>query len=301
MQTQYIARKFDFNSMRILLILLLFSLPIASRAEHAVQYYEEKIAQFYGQLADAKSDDVRINACDSMRLLFQELVSLPEAMTYPFAAFKFCTLISPDNRMRLFNWNLPFEDGTHQYFGYILVKEKKDKPHWSIELKDAIKDQDKIENRLLPQDRWLGALYYEIIPMAKKNCDTYTLLGWDGKDRLTTRKIIEVVHIQNKKVRFGENVFKSNENVRKRMVLEYSEDVSASVKYYNKEKCILLDHLSPKSPMMTGIYSDYGPDGTYDMLVIRKGKWELLENVDVSEFVQRDSKPFFDPRNGRRQ
>jgi hypothetical protein len=37
------------------------------------------------------------------------------------------------------------------------------------------------------------------------------------------------------------------------------------------------------------------------MLVLKKGKWELMENVDISEFIGRDDKPFFDPRTGRRQ
>ncbi|MEN9639137.1 MAG: hypothetical protein RLZZ262_1005 [Bacteroidota bacterium] len=267
----------------------------------SVQLFEERIAAYHGDLAAANNDDARQVACDSMVVNFRKLMVLPEAMNYPFEAFKFCKLKSSDGRLRIFNWNLPYEDGSHIYYGFVLVKDKKDKPHWWVELKDAVKDQDKMENRLLPQDRWLGALYYEIIPMSKKNCDTYTLLGWDGKDKLTTRKIIEVLHIQNNKVRFGENVFKGAENVRKRMLLEYSEEVSASVKYYEKEKCILFDHLSPKSPMMAGVYSEYGPDGTYDLLVMKKGKWEFQENVDISKFVQRDSKPFIDPRSGKRQ
>ena len=287
--------------MKIFVILSVLLCVAGVSPAQSVQYYEEKIAYHHSQLAAASNDTIRELACDSMRIHFEKMLVLPEAMTYPFGAFKFCALISADERMRLFNWNLPYQDGTHKYFGYVLVKEKKDKPHWYVELSDAIKDQDKIENRLLPQDRWLGALYYEIIPMTKKNCDTYTLLGWDGKDRLSTRKIIDVINIQNKKVRFGENAFKAGENVRKRMLLEYSEEVSASVKYYEREKCILFDHLSPKSPMMAGIYSDYGPDGTYDMLVLKKGKWELLENVDISKFVDKGSKPFIDPRTGRRQ
>ena len=287
--------------MRNVFLLLLFLASHRGGHAQTVQFFEEQIGGFHSKLAGAKEDSTRQAACDSMCTYFRELVKLPEAMSYSFPLFKFCKLLSSDGRVRIFNWNLPYQDGTHLYYAFVLVQEDKDELQWHVELKDAIKDQDKIENRLLPQDRWLGALYYEIIPMAKKKCDTYTLMGWDGKDRLSTRKIIDVLHIQNKKVRFGENVFKAGEGVRKRMVLEYSEDVSASVKYYPKEKCILLDHLSPKSPMMAGIYSEYGPDGTYDMLVLKKGKWELMENVDISEFIGRDDKPFFDPRTGRRQ
>ncbi|MFM7234319.1 MAG: hypothetical protein ACKOZM_06985, partial [Flavobacteriales bacterium] len=69
-----------------------------------------------------------------------------------------------------------------------------------------------------------------------------------------------------------------------------------SVKYYPKKNCIVMDHLSPKSPMMQGIYADYGPDGSYCMLQLKKDKWEFIDMVDVSQFSEDDNRPYRDPR-----
>jgi hypothetical protein len=62
-----------------------------------------------------------------------------------------------------------------------------------------------------------------------------------------------------------------------------------------------MDHLAPKNPMMTGVYADYGPDGTYDLYQLEKGKFELHEKIDISEFAEDDERPYVDPRTRRRR
>jgi hypothetical protein len=53
--------------------------------------------------------------------------------------------------------------------------------------------------------------------------------------------------------------------------------------------------------MMTGVYADYGPDGTYDLYQLEKGKFELHEKIDISEFAEDDERPYVDPRTRRRR
>jgi hypothetical protein len=130
----------------------------------------------------------------------------------------------------------------------------------------------------------------------KGKSTTYTLLGWDGKDNVTTRKIVDALTINGDKIRLGANLFEYAGETRKRLVLEYSNEVSASVKYYPKKNCIVMDHLSPKSAMMQGIYADYGPDGTYCLFELRKDKWVFMDEIDISQFADDDSKPYRDPR-----
>jgi len=69
-----------------------------------------------------------------------------------------------------------------------------------------------------------------------------------------------------------------------------------SVKYHSKKKTIVVDHLSPRSSMMEGIYADYGPDGSYDAYQLRKGKWEFQSNIDVGTFSEEEDRPYVDPR-----
>jgi hypothetical protein len=130
----------------------------------------------------------------------------------------------------------------------------------------------------------------------KGKSSTYTLLGWDGKDNLTTRKIVDAITISGDKIRLGANLFEYAGDSRKRVILEYSNEVSASVKYFPKKNCIVMDHLSPKNPMMQGIYADYGPDGTYCLFELKKDKWIFMDEIDISQFADDDSKPYRDPR-----
>lgn len=272
------------------LLLLTFHLKAVDLVE-----LEDSIAKCHSLLSKSHIDPEKDSLSNQMRTLLISALNDPAAFDYPFSKFNFSTVKSADNRIRLINWNTPYEDGTHRYQCFVLVREKKKESFWWKELTDSMKESEKMENKFFTDEKWLGALYYEIIPMDKKNKDTYTLLGWDGKDRLTTRKVIEVMTISGKKIKFGAGIFKGDDGTKKRVIMEYSDEVSSSVRYFPKKKCIIVDHLSPKNPNMTGIFADYGPDGSYDMYTLVKGKWEKSDNVDVRQFTEDDNKPFMNP------
>ena len=256
---------------------------------------EDSLEIYHREMSLTHSDVAKDSLSNLMKVLFVSTFSDPKTFDYPFSKLKFSTMKSSDNRIRMFNWNIPYEDGTHRYHCFVLVREKKGESYWWKELTDSMKETEKMENKFFTDDKWLGALYYEIIPMDKKNKESYTLLGWDGKDRLTTRKIIDVMTISGKKIKFGAGIFKGDDGTKKRVIMEYSDEVSSSVKYFSRKKCIIVDHLSPKNPNMVGIYADYGPDGSYDMYTLVKGKWEKSDNVDVKQFTEDDNKPFMNP------
>jgi hypothetical protein len=286
--------------MRPILSSVLFLFLLANAEAIPVTEIEVLIAEAHHRLSSAPNDAEADSATAEMRRLFIASFDQQEVFDYPFDKLNFCKITSSDHRVRIFNWNTPRTDGSYSYYCFVLVWEAKDKNFWWTEFKDYEREADKIENKFLTPEKWLGALYYEIIPMEKKGRETYTILGWDGKDNLTTRKIIDALVITGKKIKIGASIFQMEGGARKRIIMEYSNEVSASARYYSKKKCIILDHLSPKSPMMQGIFADYGPDGTYDMLLLKKGKWELIEQVDVSQFTDNDSKPFVDPRKERK-
>ena len=258
---------------------------------------EQKLAHLHKQLA-ASTDDARSDSiCEAMRQSWISSFESPEVFDYPFSQLKFCTLISKDHHIRLLNWNLPYRDGTYKYFCFLLVWDDTKKNFTWHELQDSMHEPEKPESRFLTTEKWFGALYFEIIPMTRKGkSNTYTLLGWDGKDNLTTRKIVDALTINGDKIRLGANLFEYASDTRKRVILEYSNEVSASVKYYPKKNCIVMDHLSPKNPMMQGIYADYGPDGIYCLFELKKDKWIFMDEIDISQFADDDSKPYRDPR-----
>jgi hypothetical protein len=284
------------HTMKRLVCVLLILLALDGFA-NSIQETESKLAYLHNQLA-ASTDDARSDSiCEAMRQAWISSFDNPEVFDYPFSQLKYCTLISKDHHIRLLNWNLPYRDGTYKYFCFLLIWDDVKKNFTWHELQDSMHEPEKIESRFLTTDKWLGALYFEIIPMTRKGkSTTYTLLGWDGKDNVTTRKIVDALTINGDKIRLGANLFEYAGETRKRLVLEYSNEVSASVKYYPKKNCIVMDHLSPKSAMMQGIYADYGPDGTYCLFELRKDKWVFMDEIDISQFADDDSKPYRDPR-----
>jgi hypothetical protein len=276
------------------LILTFVSLTALSSS---LEETEQKLSYLHTQLA-ASEDDARSDSiCEAMRQTWIESFNQPEVFDYPFKRLKFCTLVSKDHHIRLLNWNLPYRDGTYKYFCFLLIWDDEKKNFTWVELQDSMHEPEKLESRFLTAEKWLGALYFEIIPMTKKGkSTTYTLLGWDGRDNLTTRKVIDALTISGDKIRLGANLFEYQGDTRKRVIFEYSNEVSASMRHYPKKNCIVMDHLSPKSPMMQGIYADYGPDGTYCMFMLKKDKWVFMDEIDISQFADDDSKPYRDPR-----
>lgn len=269
----------------------------------SLENLEDSIKQSFSGLADATSDDVKRVYADRMTTFFDQALNMPGAFEYPFEKLRMMKGTSSDGHVRIINWNLPYNDGTYKYYGFVMIRDPKTAEVSVVKLEDQEREIEKVETKFLNPDKWFGALYFEIIPIRKKKkeiADTYVLLGWDGKDNMTTRKVMDVLSITgNGKIRFGAGIFETPKGSQKRVVLEYSNEVSVSVKYYPKKKCIVMDHVSPKSPQLVGIFAEYGPDGTYDLFELEKGKWILKENIEVGQFSTDDDRPYNDPAKMR--
>jgi len=84
------------------------------------------------------------------------------------------------------------------------------------------------------------------------------------------------------KIKFGASIFKANKTTSKRYIIEYNATSTISVKYLEKEKRIIFDHLIPMKKDLEGLHEYYVPDGTYNALQYNNGKWELKNDVAVA-------------------
>ncbi|HEX7415424.1 MAG TPA: hypothetical protein VF411_15380, partial [Bacteroidia bacterium] len=126
--------------------------------------------------------------------------------------------------------------------------------------------------------KWFGMLYYNIISCG----DYYTLLGWDGNDKLISRKFIDVLSFKKDgSPVFGKEVFKMPKKYPKRVMFEYNSAFTITLQYNEAVKAIVFDHLIPKESYLEGQYQFYGPDFSYDAFVLKHGKWNFEEDVDV--------------------
>lgn len=199
---------------------------------------------------------------------------------YPQSLLKYTSrLIAKDKRLVIVTWNVFLDNGEYHYYGYIQYKSKDGKilTYHLIDKSDEINNP---ETSNMSIDRWYGCLYYQIIEQKAGRKRIYTLLGWDGNNYLSQKKIIEVLSFQNDRPKFGYR-FDIDGKIKKRIVFEYNKQVEMNLRWDEKRKMIIWDHLSPSEPKFEGMYQFYGPDFSYDGLVFRKKRWIYLKNVQV--------------------
>jgi len=234
-------------------------------------------------------------ADESLRRMLKSALLKPEAFNYPFTSVKaMSTIQSPDKQFRLFNWNIPLDDGASRYSCLIVTHDAKTKMSKVFELKQAEKIAHP-ESANLSDKNWLGALYFEIVPVKTGKQVYYVLLGWDANTDLSNRKIAETLQFQSGRPKFGLPVFKSEKKTTKRLVFEYKEDAIFSLGYYPELKSIVFDHLGPLHPSLEGQYSQYVPLQTFDAYVLNKGKWEFKADIDFRRSKKEKDKPWNDP------
>src|SRR5262249_52961055 len=152
-------------------------------------------------------------------------LSLPGSFNYPFDSLKEISIVkSPDNKFRIFTWNLRNDNDSYRFYGAIQRNEKQ--PVKLIPLFDAGPLIKKPEDTTVNNNFWWGALYYKIIPVKANNETYYTILGWNGSNKKSNKKVIEVLTFKDTIVVFGAPIFKAGPNdIMYRVVFEYSNDV----------------------------------------------------------------------------
>ncbi|MFH2142746.1 MAG: hypothetical protein ABIJ97_10005 [Bacteroidota bacterium] len=228
-------------------------------------------------------DTLKIRLNNEITELFSEALSDNASFEYKFDSLKHIGVkYSDDSLLKIITWNLKFSDGSYSYYGFIQNKDNDEiSTHLLIDKSEGISEPT---NAILTDTNWYGALYYKIITANYSGDTFYTLLGWDGYDYLTTKKIIDVLYFSiNGEPIFGKSVFKINKQKFSRMIFEYSEKSVMSLVYDENLKMIVYDYLMPSNPSYKNQYQYYGPDGSYDALYFSDGKWLHYPNIDISK------------------
>ena len=126
-----------------------------------------------------------------------------------------------DKKFKLITWFVPYINGTFEYFGIIQKCNKRGKKCELYFLKDKLELSQNNHNSNLTLNNWYGCLYYDIISIKIKKDTYYTLLGWDGNNETTTKKIIDVLRVdKNQKPNLGADIFNNN---KQRIIIEYAQ------------------------------------------------------------------------------
>lgn len=266
-------------------------LPLAAQDENRFQ--EDQIEELCFGVLNANQDEERKQFNQALKRVLKESLEEVGSFDYAFPKVKSLGILtSPDSNLRLFNWMVPYSNGTYDYECFAQVRFKNEVR--LIVLKNLNEDSILSEKSSYTADQWPGALYYELIEKKNQFSTYYTLLGWDGHNRLTNRKIIEVMRIKsNGTLSFGARIFKSNRpNSQQRILFTYGDQNRMKLSYDETQDWIVFDHLSPPSSNLEGIYEYYGADFSFDAYKWEKSYWRHFSDVDIDQGLQKKKRDF---------
>jgi hypothetical protein len=188
---------------------------------------------------------------------------------------------SPDGRFKFFTWQVDLGDGTYRQRGAMQLPSD----DGQLKLFPFFDQSDFVSNSSLgisDPSHWIGAVYYEIIPITWKNETWYTLLGYDEYTNGISRKIIEVMHFEHGHPILGGDYFIYPKDPTfpiapvDRFVLSYKKGSNAIIKYDTQNKVLVLSELTSTENDLRNP-STLVPSGVDLYFKWINGKWQILE------------------------
>lgn len=264
--------------------------PLFAADSESVRLAEAAVAELEVRVGKASTDSERLAASDSIEAVLISIFPAEETFTYAFPGLKNTgALRSPDGAFRLFNWNVPMHDGSHAYRAMILF------PDGEYRLLRGAQSPDRAsEGKVLRGEEWYGALVYQIHPVKHKRDTFYTLMAWEGHNRVSTKKILDVLWFgKNREPMFGKPVFVHEDRTYTRRVFEFAASAQMTLTYLPAKEAIVFDDLVPLPGMAEGNLSAYVPGTLHRGYTEQKGEWHYLERVDMTRPKDAETKSQF--------
>lgn len=283
------------NKISVLLTFLFIGLYASAQTELIYPTIQDSLSRLSSEIWKQRSDSARMVANEIFYRKFNDVLEAPSSDKYPFDSIQgIARVVSGDGKLRLFTWNVPLNDGSNKYFGFIQVAGEKKS---LIQLKSKETDFLLYDDRQIDVNSWYGAIYYKLIETETAGKTMYTLLGWDGYTAISNRKFIDILSLDEKgDFYFGQPVFKTAQGTKSRIVLEYAEKANLLLRYdfqaikmlkgkrvkLEDSWLLVMDRLVPMDPAMEGMRQYYVPSGdVYDGFVYRDGFWKLVEEIEI--------------------
>lgn len=270
---------------RIFTFILFWSMCIAVYGQEDAAYLEiaraeSQLKSMFDKLYGQEVPGSQLGLYHDIDSLFNAALQLPGAFDYTWSKLdQVGRLASDDGQVKVFSWLYRVNMNEYRYAAYIQVREKDETALFRLEPASANNIHANDFDQAI--DQWDGKVYYELVTKEYRRKVLYTLLGMDFNNTRTSVKTIEVISIKRGTPVFRDDQFLVGGTVQDRIVLEYSSDLSATLRYNVALDMIVYDHLMPLHPIYHGNYQFYGPDGSYDGLKFTEGVWVLEEDVDA--------------------
>jgi hypothetical protein len=280
----------------ILLILPAFSFAKEIEVDTFLVRKENELAHLLIKLRESKSpNDILMSNIDFTDAL-KEILTYPGVLDYPFDSLTtMSTIKSPDGAFRLFNWNVEDKNQMHSHYCYLVRKGRGGK-NQVITFKEDKFSLGPRPDGMLTANKWYGGLYYKIVPVQVGRKTLYTMFAYNGGNRSSNKKILDVFWFKGKSLRLGYPIFqdeRDNETLHRRVFIEYSEKASISVNYQASINKIIFDHLMPETPNLKGMYEYYLPDMSYDAYFWKDDFWNYQADIIVGNNKEKSRREYY--------
>lgn len=215
------------------------------------------------------TDEAKVKTAKYMQDLLLQVLEQPESWEYTFEALKYSTIAIADHpkaNVRLFTFNVIFNDGRFSHYGVLQRKKRKRKmevfPLWDSA-------QALPSNYLeagLSNENWIGALYYQLIPFKHNRKQVYMIMGFDGHNVHSNRSILDALYFEDGEPLWGYELYRSSEEdptPEAREIFEYHKSTQLLLRYQEEGKHIVVENLVPSQPKYKGNPYYYIPSGDY--------------------------------------
>ncbi|MGH2649525.1 MAG: hypothetical protein ACRDE8_18245, partial [Ginsengibacter sp.] len=244
---------------------------------------EDSLKSFALEIIRGRASAERFAADSQFTKMFVRALKVKNSFYYPFdSLITISKLVPEDSSFKIFTWQLVVNDDITRQHGAIQMRtgDGSLKLFPLIDKSDVtVDEEDTVGNNF----GWMGAVYYKIIEKHAFGNNYYTLLGYDENDISSNKKVIEVLTFEDGQPIFGGSYFSFQDNsvikkYRARFIMQYKKHAGPRLTYDPDQDMIIYEHLISESGEPQKKYT-YIPDGDYEGLSWRDGKWVHIQKV----------------------
>jgi hypothetical protein len=274
------------STLAVALLFPLFSLSVQAQdraAAAVIKAVEDSLLLTADSMYYAVLPEERILQSEKFARQLVRALKVRDSWSYPFDKLaKKINILYPDGKaFRIFNWAIALTDITRRYYGAIQV------PSEQLKLYGLVDHSNELgkgaPDSVLTGGKWMGGIYYRIIPKEVDGRTLYTLFGHNAASQVSTRKFLDVLEMTPAGPRFGAQIFdirSENFPTRRvnRFVLEYKKDVQASMNWDTEMNAIFFDRLASQVNDPNRKYT-FIPSGQYDGFRWDGRQWQFVQDL----------------------
>lgn len=258
-----------------------------------IQIMEDSMVFFADSMYYSAFPENKVEACYQFIRVLKKALNTPNSFAYPFPKLKenIAILEAPDGAFRIYNWEIIKSDVEKRYYAAMQMSNGSFIP--LIDVSDQIIRG--LEDSILMNNRWAGALYYNIVQKQLGNDKLYFLIGWNGASMNSEKKIVEPFGFNSQgQAVFGAPLFSTLDRGKRvapnRFIVEYQKGAKLSLNYDKESEQIIFDHCESQIGDPNKKFT-YVPDGTYDGLKWDGNRWNMYENIVQISILEQGNAP----------